>query len=675
MALPTSLRLFIDPKAGVAYSSFTGSAQISNPSFYLGDLSTLEIYLVEDTGVANYPRQEVILGGGIGVQAAIGPIDASPTAGHFHLTFGGDTTSNQAFNVTAAALDNDLNALASITAAGGVTVSKVGDNYQIKFNTVGARSSITGDAGALVPLSTVGISVLQEGSASLPEIVLVHLQRNPAGLVSSFTTTSASVANVTTISAWDGTKVIYRVAISPDPKGGTFSLTFDADAGTDVSTNAIQIGANSLEVQNALSVGALEDAGSVIVQQVGAYAYDITITVEPAGGLTANSSGLLSFNGFVGDLDLNNSSAIALLDGAESVDTTFEVEISSGGNALTILQIPCTLHSAVIDESAVGPLLIGTPLTQAVADGLYARTALNLSDVTATTARTNLDVYSKTEVDALVAGGGGGGSFLPLSGGTMSGAIVFDATGGQNITKGTFDTGRSGFNGISLVCSVGYELNWQAGWLTSSLNNGANAYPIKIDSGFGTSLQVWDDATNKGCQITHTAITQTDATYDSETGAWGFGVELTSDTSQQAYIEHNEVRVQNGSGGTSVTPSGITFPDSTTQSTAAVPGITYKQTIALSVTAGGGNTPAWGGSYYSTGFYYPSGGQINTDWVTSGKFKVSVNGYLYSFNYLSSGVQYLNTLDDTSTVSLTGTGETLYLHYDGETSPYPFLIT
>ena len=44
----------------------------------------------------------------------------------------------------------------------------------------------------------------------------------------------------------------------------------------------------------------------------------------------------------------------------------------------------------------------------------------------------------------------------------MTGAINF-GTGGQNINQGSFDLGLGGYNGISLNCAVGYELNWQAG--------------------------------------------------------------------------------------------------------------------------------------------------------------------------------------------------------------------
>lgn len=650
MALPTSLKLFIDAKAGRAYPTYSSTSPISNPNFYLGDQCKLELFLVEDTGLASFPRQEVPSPSGLGIRVAVGQIDSSPTAGHFTLTFGGNTTQSLDYNVTAAMMETRLNQLASIHSAGDVTVSKVGDNYAVKFNTNGNRAAITADAGNLIPLSTVGISVLQEGTSSLPEIVLIHLQQTVAALATSFTPSSPSTPTVTTLQVWDGTKVAYRLDLDPAPKGGTFSLSFDALTGTDVSTGGIPVGATAAEVQSFLNAGALAD--KVTVQQVGAYSYDISCAVQPdTAGLTADGSGLLSFSGYAGTLDINTSSAISLLDGAESIQTSFEVEISSGGDTLTALQIPCTLRSAVIDEAAVNPISLDPVLTEGIANGIYLQITSNLSEVDPATARTNLSVYSKTEVDALTAGGGGGGG-LPLSGGAMdSGAVI-------------------------------------------TLSNGTN---------------------------------------DSELGGWGLGVELSADTSQGSVVEYNQVRSYNGSGGTSISPSGVTFPDNTTQSTAAVPfnggtvsapitvtgsggsvtladtgldlsastaggqvkvgssgimfsdsttlttapasGLSYRQTIAQSISSTYAGSFYWAGSYYATGFYFPSSGQIYNDWVTSGKFKVSVGGYLFSFSYLSSGAQYLNNTDDTSTVSLTGTGETLHLHYDGETAPYPFLTT
>lgn len=228
----------------------------------------------------------------------------------------------------------------------------------------------------------------------------------------------------------------------------------------------------------------------------------------------------------------------------------------------------------------------------------------------------------------------GGGSFLPLAGGTMTGAITFDATGLQNINKGTFDNSTGGYNGISLTCAVGYELNWQGGhlgnWYSGSFQ------PIHLDS----------------------LLQSADATYDSELGAWGFGVELTSDNTQNAYIEYNQVVVANSGGSTSIGPTGITFADATVQTTAIVTGPAGTNGLngamnyldMLTVTSSSAGYYESGGSwsaYY--GFMNNSGGwfynKLNASGVT---FKLYINGVYDSsgtgaYNYMSSSGTLVTT--------------------------------
>jgi hypothetical protein len=180
-------------------------------------------------------------------------------------------------------------------------------------------------------------------------------------------------------------------------------------------------------------------------------------------------------------------------------------------------------------------------------------------------------------------GGGGGGSYLPLAGGTMTGAIIFDPTGGQNIAKGTFDNGSSGaYHGISLTCAVGYELNWQGGRLTNWYSGSAQQIffdsPLNIASAGGITFSDSTSQTTAGLPLSggvinvNGVIGLSNSSTDSEIGGWGFGVELTSDTTQSASIEYNQIQVKNSSQTMSMTPAGIAFPDSTTQSTAYIPG-------------------------------------------------------------------------------------------------------
>jgi hypothetical protein len=97
-------------------------------------------------------------------------------------------------------------------------------------------------------------------------------------------------------------------------------------------------------------------------------------------------------------------------------------------------------------------------------------------------------------------GGGGGGSYLPLAGGTMTGDILF-GTASQYIGEGNFDTSRGGVNGLSLVCSVGYEFNWQAGWLTTTEQNSTTPRSLYLDGEAGTTLRVWNNTSNSGTHI------------------------------------------------------------------------------------------------------------------------------------------------------------------------------
>lgn len=231
----------------------------------------------------------------------------------------------------------------------------------------------------------------------------------------------------------------------------------------------------------------------------------------------------------------------------------------------------------------------------------------------------------------------GGGSFLPLAGGTMTGAITFDATGLQNINKGTFDNSTGGYNGISLTCAVGYELNWQGGHLGNWYSGAFQ--PIHLDS----------------------LLQSADATYDSELGAWGFGVELTSDNTQNAYIEYNQVVVANSGGSTSIGPTGITFPDATVQTTATVTGpagtngtnglngaMNYLDMLTVtSSSAGyyesGGNWSAYYGFMNNSGGWFYN--KLNASGVT---FKLYINGVYDSsgtgaYNYMSSSGTLVTT--------------------------------
>ena len=161
------------------------------------------------------------------VEVAIGTPDSPPTSGAFTLTFGGDTTSSLAYNITGANLQTALNALASITAAGGVTVTQDSGLYIVAFNSVGARSLITFNKGTLAPavLDTNNVLEVQTGDATTQEIQIVILKKGYLAYSSDFAPdANGSIAASDIQTGTTSLPQITRITITGNVKGGSWLL-------------------------------------------------------------------------------------------------------------------------------------------------------------------------------------------------------------------------------------------------------------------------------------------------------------------------------------------------------------------------------------------------------------------------------------------------------------------
>lgn len=161
------------------------------------------------------------------VEVAIGTPDSPPTSGAFTLTFGADTTSSLAYNITGANLQTALNALASITAAGGVTVTQDSGLYIVAFNSVGARSLITFNKGTLAPavLDTNNVLEVQTGDATTQEIQIVILKKGYLAYSSDFAPdANGSIAASDIQTGTTSLPQITRISIAGNVKGGSWLL-------------------------------------------------------------------------------------------------------------------------------------------------------------------------------------------------------------------------------------------------------------------------------------------------------------------------------------------------------------------------------------------------------------------------------------------------------------------
>lgn len=364
-----SLRLVIDTENGRLIPGFRSIVSSINPKFTVGDQVPVEVYLAKASAQTGFTLQEVPFPAGCVLRVALGEINQVPTAGNWNLSFGGDTTADLAHNATADQVETALNALASITAAGGVAVSKVGDAFSVEFNTVGARTPITGNAETLVPLSAVSVQTLQEGSASLREIVFVQVKVRPIALVETFSDIGSPVISRTG----------QNYSIAGAVKAGSYTLTVTVGASSATTVN-IPFNAPASVIQDALSL-ALDNlnwdnggqAAPVQVIQNESQSWSISYWDGGSYLTGVNGSNLVGFAGKTGTLSINTPEALAFIGSDATKTATLEVEIEVASERQTLVQTPAAISADVILAGAFEPTSLEEALSEAVANERYVR--------------------------------------------------------------------------------------------------------------------------------------------------------------------------------------------------------------------------------------------------------------------------------------------------------------
>jgi len=161
------------------------------------------------------------------IEVAIGESDDPPTSGAFTITFGADTTSSLTFDATASAVSVALNLLASVIAAGGVSVQKDGGLYIVSFTAVGARSMMVLNKGTLSPaiVSTNNVLEVQTGDASTQEVQVIVLKKGYLAYSSDFAQdASGSISQTNVQTGTASVPQITRIAITGNVKGGSWIL-------------------------------------------------------------------------------------------------------------------------------------------------------------------------------------------------------------------------------------------------------------------------------------------------------------------------------------------------------------------------------------------------------------------------------------------------------------------
>lgn len=286
------------------------------------------------------------------IQLAIDDPDLPPTQGTFSLTFGANATGPLAFNISAADMATALNALASIVAAGGVTVVLDGLDYVVSFITNGVRALITETDISLYPASLITVIEDQAGSADVPAIQVVSVFQAPAAYLTDFA--PLPDAGYSVLSTQTGTGSVpssQQITFDPAPFDGSFILT--TALGT---TSAVPFNVTQTALASALNAitGA---AGRYSVSGVGGGPYTITDSTGDNTPITASIDGLIVPVGVTGMLVLNTPAMRARFLGVTGNSITLLLEILvgfSGNPPSTLFQGNVTVNKNVIRGAAGG---------------------------------------------------------------------------------------------------------------------------------------------------------------------------------------------------------------------------------------------------------------------------------------------------------------------------------
>lgn len=339
--------------------------QANPPAFYQGNVANLELYMVASAGVGVTPV-DVPFPAGAEISVAVGDTNAYPTGGSWELSVDSVETGPMPYNATTAQVAAALNALASVSAAGGVSVAKTGEGYTITWNTYGLKPTIGIGSDTLTPSSYESISLVQTGSSQNRQIVFVELRQNPIALSNVWTPLPTPSITSTLVKAWDGSSVIWRVTIYPQPKAGTMTLSYGTKTATiDVASSAATI-AIALEAQ---------------VFATGQYQWDIVLAEDST--LTA-SGNLIGYNGYSGTINFATAECHQFLAGDEGRNTTIEVSISVDDKRYTLIQTACAIFADVISDGVLTPLPLGVALSEQVANARFVRRDIDQAPDTAT---------------------------------------------------------------------------------------------------------------------------------------------------------------------------------------------------------------------------------------------------------------------------------------------------
>jgi hypothetical protein len=272
------------------------------------------------------------------------------TGGTQPFIYGANSTAQLAYNVSAADLSTALNALASIIAAGGVTVTGSNGFFTVAFNNVGARTDFSVDTGKLAPLSAVLVKKIVVGDVDTREVTSIRIQQAPVASVELTDSLPAAAVSVVVNQVGDGTHN-HRVTISldPIPFAGSFKVAVGAS-----ETGYLAYNISTADLLAAIAGLASVGSGNVSISQLSTFSWELTFigakTHTDMGVIAGSASALLVRKGRKGKLKFDTVGCELVLLNQPFVTLSLESEVIPDGDYPNkILRQDIQLLESVID--------------------------------------------------------------------------------------------------------------------------------------------------------------------------------------------------------------------------------------------------------------------------------------------------------------------------------------
>lgn len=392
-----ALVLWADSTRNAFAASWQSNLDASNIVLRQGDAIGIELHWVRRTTNSASIMEEVAWPVNTAITLAVGKIDAEPTSGTFRLSYGTANTTPLPYNCTATAMQAALNALPNIISEGSVTVTKTATSYRVVWNNVGTPvGPITVASNDLTPTSSIGVATARAGSLTERNLIQLHIKQSPVALCTSWVNQDAPAVTVTQVHApaYSGDFRIWRIKISPQPKGGSFRLS--------KTINSVVTWSSPIDGEP--SASEIQAAVGLTTTLVGNFEYEVVqpqITGEPLVNVTsigADSSGLIAYEAKYGVLNLNTLDLELLLAGSTTASPYLEIEVNIDGSRETLVQRTITVVNDLIDSDSYTLTQYGDVIP---ADSvLRFDTSQNLTAPEKAQARTNIGALGSTDLTA-----------------------------------------------------------------------------------------------------------------------------------------------------------------------------------------------------------------------------------------------------------------------------------